>query len=84
MHCQGRNRETWQSYKWRGQAVEGRGSLGGQAWINNERLRAHADAFTYPDGGVVTISRLKLHTTEILLFVSLPVIYITAYIIGLI
>ena len=51
MHSQGRNRETWQSYKRRGQAAEGRGSRGGQAWTDNERRRAHADAFTYPDGG---------------------------------
>lgn len=34
------NHETWHSYKWRGQAVEGQGSRGSQAWINNKRQRA--------------------------------------------
>lgn len=73
MRSQGCNRETWHSYKQRGQAAEGRGSLGGQAWVNNEGQRAsHADAFTCPDGGfIVTKSKLRLNTTEILLFESL-------------
>lgn len=70
MRSQARNLVTWHDYKQRGQAMEGRGSLGGQAWINNEKQRAsHADAFTYPEGGFFVIkSKLKLYTTEILLF----------------
>lgn len=70
MHSQARNHVTWHDYKQNGRGLEGRDSLGGQAWINNERMRAsHSDAFTYPDGGFVVIkSQLKLYTTEILLF----------------
>lgn len=62
MCSRGRNHETWHSYKRRGQAAEGRGSLGGQVWVNNERQKAsHADACTYPDGGFVFAkSKLKL------------------------
>ena len=67
LRSQARNHETWHSYKQRGQALEGWGSLGVRAWINNERQTAsHADAFTYPDGGFVVIkSKLKLYTTNI-------------------
>lgn len=56
MCSQARNHETWHNCKQRGQALEGRGSPGGQAWINNERRGAsHSDAFTLPDGGFVVI-----------------------------
>lgn len=61
-----RNHATWHNYKQHGQGLEGQGSPGGQAWINNERQRAsHSDAFTFPDGGFVVIkSKLTLYTTE--------------------
>lgn len=68
MRSQAHNHVTWHDYKQRGQALEGWGSLGGQAWINNEKQRAcHADAFMYPDGGFVVIkSKLKaLHNRDI-------------------
>lgn len=47
VRSQARNHVTWHNYKRRGQAPEGRGSRGGQVWINNERQKAsHSDAFT--------------------------------------
>ena len=67
MCSRARSHVTWHNYKRRGQALEGRGSLGGQVCINNERQKAsHSDAFKYPDGGFFVIkSKLKLYTTEI-------------------
>lgn len=37
MRFQARNHETWHNCKQRAQALEGRGSRGGQAWVNNEK-----------------------------------------------
>lgn len=65
---QARNHVTGHNYKQHGRALEGRGSLGGQAWINSERQRdsdSDSDAFTFPDGGFVVIkSKQTLYTTD--------------------